>query len=464
MIALVVGRFHALTSAQEAALAGAVAAGGVERVVAVLTQAGQQGTRRNPFDAATREALLRPALARLGKPFAVVPLDDVAEDAAWVPALLAAVARGAGVALAPAGARVLTANREVRALFEAAGFPVEPLAVAGPTPLELLERAARAQPWEADATPETRALLGRPEVRTLLQGLFAPPLVNQAGELAHARDFDSYGAQMDASLRQKLEDLWPWVRPGRVVDKGCGTGALLVELSRRLPGSALVGVDLSQEFLRRCDENTYLSQDVRLVRGDVIEPAVTAGTATTVIFSSVMHEVYTYTGYRLESIDRALASAASELGPGGRVLIRDGVSPPPATVRLELLDQATVDTFRRFEAEFAHGRGVQARWRGPAEVELSAHDANEFLCKKDYLRNWHIEVHEEYGALTLEGWGQALARAGLQPLHLHSYVNPWIAGHRYQGRVRLTDLAGAALPWPATNCVVVGEKPDRAAQ
>ena len=45
-----------------------------------------------------------------------------------------------------------------------------------------------------------------------------------------------------------------------------------------------------------------------------------------------------------------------------------------------------------------------------ATVRLSAHLANEFLCKKDYLKNWDIEVHEEYGVFTVDEWRAALAR------------------------------------------------------
>jgi hypothetical protein len=93
-------------------------------------------------------------------------------------------------------------------------------------------------------------------------------------------------------------------------------------------------------------------------------------------------------------------------------------------------------------------------------VRLTSHDANEFLCKKDYLTNWHIEVHEEFGVLTLAQWREALTRAGFAPTHLHEYVNGWIAEHRYQGHARLTDDSAAPLAWPATNAVVVGTKPD----
>jgi hypothetical protein len=92
-------------------------------------------------------------------------------------------------------------------------------------------------------------------------------------------------------------------------------------------------------------------------------------------------------------------------------------------------------------------------------VRLSSHDANEFLCKKDYLKNWHIEVHEEFGPLTLEGWREALKRTGFEPLHLSEYANEWIVKNRYEGTVEVLDDAGQPLPWPATNMVVVGQKP-----
>jgi SAM-dependent methyltransferase len=263
---------------------------------------------------------------------------------------------------------------------------------------------------------------------------------------------------MDASLRQKLDDLLPWVLPGRIVDKGCGTGKLLVELSRSFPTSAFVGVDLSREFLRRCDENTYHAEDVTFVRGDAAEVQLPSGSATTILFSSIMHEIYSYSGYDQAQVERALASAATELAPGGRLLIRDGVSPGPGRWRLRLLHAQTRETFRRFAVEFKRGKGAQHRWVSEDTVELSAHLANEFLCKKDYLKSWDIEVHEEFGVRTVNEWRDALGRHGFDLLELCSVVNPWIVQHRYEGQVELTDVEGHPIPWPATNVIVAAER------
>jgi hypothetical protein len=53
----------------------------------------------------------------------------------------------------------------------------------------------------------------------------------------------------------------------------------------------------------------------------------------------------------------------------------------------------------------------------------------------------------------------AFGRTGFEPLHLSEYANEWIVKNRYEGTVEVLDDAGQPLPWPATNMVVVGQKP-----
>jgi SAM-dependent methyltransferase/nicotinamide mononucleotide adenylyltransferase len=458
MLALLVGRFHALTREQAEWILSLGQDPAVERIVCAVTSADHVHTRRNPLDADTREAFLAPALQAAGRPWRLVRVDDIPDDAAWPAHLARAVADATGWQVSPSSTEVYTANRAVEALFARDGFRVVRREVSGPTPSELIERIVDGRPWREEAAPSMRVVYEARGVEAELRAIFAERLRTEDGELAEHRDFASYGAQMDASLAQKLDDLLPWVVPGRIVDKGCGTGKLLVELSRRFPRSSLVGVDLSREFLRRCDENTYAGGDVRFLLGEAAAPAVEDASATTVIFSSVMHEIYTYSGYDLSQIDRALKSAARELGAGGRVLVRDGISPEPALWRMRLEDAATREAFTRFAVEFKHGAGAAHEALSDGWVRIEAHLANEFLCKKDYQKNWAIEVHEEYGALTLGGWREAMARAGLQVVEARQYASRWIVEHRYAGHVQLCDDAGRAIDWPATNAVIVGEK------
>ena len=458
MIGLLVGRFHALTRSQAAWIQSLAADPALERIVCTVGASDHKGTRRNPLPAEDREAMLRPVLGTSGKPFDLVRVPGLTEDAAWVDHMAAAVLASTGHRLTPEGTVVHTANRDVVELFQKAGYRVALSTAQGLTPFELVQRIVDGKPWKDEATPSTVAVFERVGAVQKIREIFAQKLLNDDGELGAGRDFSTYTSQMDASLAQKLEDLVPFVVPGRIVDKGCGTGKLLVELTRRFAGSSFVGVDLSRELLRRSDENTYASDDVTLIFGNVTDAQIEPGTASTVIFSSIMHEVYSYSGYDLTQIDRALTSAARELRTGGRVLVRDGVSAGPSLCRMRFLSPEVDALFERFSRDFKHGAGVPFERLSATEVRLTAHLANEFLCKKDYLENWHIEVHEEYGAHTVEGWKDAFARTGFRPVSVVAYVNPWIAKHRYEGAVTLTDDAGRSLAWPATNVIAVGEK------
>ena len=459
MRALVIGRFHAVTAEQANWIVALGADPEVTELICVVTSADHVGTRRNPLDHETRIGLIRPELERIACPHHIVEVRDIPDDAAWVAHIerqLAAV----GIKLSPSDTLVHSANHSVQGLFAAAGYAVASAVITGPTPHELLQRIVEGKPWRDLASGPTRALFDQPAMLDKLRAIFADTLRTEDGELGHQRDFDSYGAQMDASLRCKLDDLLPWIRPGLVVDKGCGTGKLLVELSRKFPQSTLVGVDLSREFLRRCDQNRYFSSEVDFVQGDAAERQIESGRATTVIFSSIMHEIYSYSDYSRERVEHALRSAFEELGPGGHLLIRDGISPSSGMWRMRFLRPDVARQFEKFATEFKHGCGVKWERVNEDTVRLSAHDANEFLCKKDYLQNWHIEVHEEFGVFTLAQWRELLECVGFVVCEAKEYVNDWIRQNRYVGSVALFDDAGEALQWPATNAVIVGEKPE----
>lgn len=90
-------------------------------------------------------------------------------------------------------------------------------------------------------------------------------------------------------------------------------------------------------------------------------------------------------------------------------------------------------------------------------MRISAHPANQFLCKTDYAANRAIEVHQEYGAFTVDEWRTAMGEAGLRVLELRAYVNEWIRPNRYRDHVQVTELHASAW-WPATNVVVVAAR------
>src|SRR5262245_6300383 len=156
-----------------------------------------------------------------------------------------------------------------------------------------------------------------------------PPggLMHADGELSTGRNFQVYKAGMDASLAVKIQDICPHIRPGTIVDKGCGTGKLLVHSSALWPASRIIGVDISQELLRTAQSQPYPHANVTIMAGDIIQQHFPAGSLSTVIFSSVIHEILSYNGYDRALVRLALRNTRTELESGGRLIIRDGVKP-----------------------------------------------------------------------------------------------------------------------------------------
>ncbi len=60
---------------------------------------------------------------------------------------------------------------------------------------------------------------------------------------------------------------------GKVIDIGCGSGAVLIEIARYLPEAELVGLDLSEpllEIARKSAKDAGLSKRVRFEKADVL--------------------------------------------------------------------------------------------------------------------------------------------------------------------------------------------------
>src|SRR5262245_4561091 len=210
-------------------------------------------------------------------------------------------------------------------------------------------------------------------------------------ELAHGRFFDAYGASMDAALEAKVRDIEPWLVPGLVVDRGCGTGAFMAYLAAR--DRKVVGVEISDALSRK---------HAGVIKADVKDPVFADGFVENIVLSSVMHEVYSYNGYSTAPVFACLATCARELKPGGRIIVRDLWSPEPGPPQVRYAFEPPVWTlfedFRTRSPKLIECAEVDAASRS---ARLSTRTAVEFLSKKDYGQHWDLELREVYTALPL---------------------------------------------------------------
>jgi SAM-dependent methyltransferase len=245
-------------------------------------------------------------------------------------------------------------------------------------------------------------------------------------ELAQGRFFDAYGASMDAALEAKVRDIEPWLVPGLVVDRGCGTGALLRYLAAR--DRKVVGIELSDELSRR---------HPGVIQANVMDPVFAEGFVENIVLSSVLHEVYSYNGYSPAPVERCLATCARELRPGGRIIIRDIWSPEPGPPVHDLeLDPGAWERFLDFRARFPGRVECEDGRNGERRIRLSTTSAVEFLSKKDYQRHWDLELKEVYCALPLSSYRRFASALGLEVIRGEPVRNSWIVDSRWSQGVR----------------------------
>jgi hypothetical protein len=204
---------------------------------------------------------------------------------------------------------------------------------------------------------------------------------------------------------------------------------------------------------------------------EVLPELVGSASIDTVVFCSILHEVYSYTErggtqFHLESVRDVIRAAWTTLKQGGRIVIRDGVMPPPGKRRIRFIAPDARSTFDLYVMQF-EGRRIAYRELAPDRVELSTADAMEFL----YTYTWGpasfpYEVRELYGILPYDDYVTAIvawvggtdaAKVVEIPAHLRSYLQP---GYRdnLAGKIELTDEHDRAAELPDSNCLIVVEK------
>jgi SAM-dependent methyltransferase len=274
------------------------------------------------------------------------------------------------------------------------------------------------------------------------------------------------------SARADKERMLDYVLPGRIVEVGPGGGVVLDLLEARFPGSRIVGIDKSRVVVEALEQTKRSgSRSWSVIEGDAFELGGALGgeAVDTVVFCSVLHEIYSYVGerFRIESVRDILRAAYEALRPGGRIVIRDGVMPPEGTRIIRFLSPDARPFFETFAAQF-EARKVIFEAIGSDRVKLASRDAMEFLYKYTWgPASFPYEIREQYGVLPyaeytrriLEWLASRAHPPRLVPLppSIASYLQPGYE-RGLKGKVELFDGEGNPARLPDSNALMVIEK------
>ncbi|OLB79367.1 MAG: methyltransferase [Actinobacteria bacterium 13_2_20CM_2_71_6] len=490
------GRHHLLTRFQADYLRKMVGDG--VTVVWAVTSANHQNTRRNPVPYDRREAAIERFSMAEGLRSLVVPVFDTAYTERFAEVTLKNIEATVGVSLTVEDTVVACSTPEVADMYARLGFRIAGVeADCYPVPArpwEVLLRLAGGDPsWHALAHPATVDVYERYGLAAHVRTVVNDPVVGDEGGLTTTRDYRTYAEAFEASAARKWAMVREYVRPGRIVDVGCGAGAVL-ELADREPAlreSDLVGVEVARPLYEECvhrkAQGAFTNPNVFFYCRNVLGGAVFAPRSvdTTLTFA-LTHEIWSY-GQRLDSLRRFAEAIYAHTVPGGvwinsdvcgpdgrdrvvhlRLSTSDGANPAAPRTDLAGLSRdevaayvAGLSTRARLDQFVADYRfPVRLSLRDDGAVRLSLADAMDFLTRKDYVDNWLSECHEQFCGLEYADWKALLADVGFEvdPVS-RAWRNDWIVEHRLAPVAELSTVDGRAVPWPETHVLLFARRP-----
>jgi SAM-dependent methyltransferase len=490
------GRHHLLTRFQAEYLRKVTGDG--TTVIWAVTSANHQNTKRNPVPYDRRQAAIERFSVAEGLRSLVVPVFDTAATDRFAEVTLKNVEATVGVAPVPQDTLVACSTPEVAAMYARLGFRIAGVEAeydpVPPRPWDVLLRLAAGDPsWRELAHPATLDVYDRYRLAEQVRRVVNDPVVGDEGGLTATRDYHTYAEAFAEAAQRKWALVREYVRPGRIVDVGCGAGDVLLMADREpaLRESDLIGVEVARPLFEECvhrkAQGEFANPNVyfycRNVLGGAVFPPRSVDTTLTF---ALTHEIWSY-GQRWASLRRFAEAIYAHTVPGGvwvnsdvcgpdgrdrtvhlRLSTSDGTNPARPRDDLVGLDRDEVSRYvaglstrarlDQFAADYRFPLPLRAHPDGT--VELSLADAMDFLTRKDYVDNWLSECHEQFCGLEYADWTTLLSEVGFEidPVS-RAWRNDWIVEHRLAPVAELSTVDAAPVPWPATHVLLVARRP-----
>lgn len=291
------------------------------------------------------------------------------------------------------------------------------------------------------------------------------------------KNYSRYLASMDTVSVEKVASASVFFDPtpgNTIVDMGMASGASSNILAHLFPNLTIIGVDINPKMVEIASQ-TYRLPNLEF-RIDDGEKLTSFGDKTINGFfnCSSIHHITSFNGYESYRAYSTLMRQVDLLKTGGIIVVRDFVKPPEMEVILDLSNLAEKEKPSNAEllVEFSKtARSLASpNERGfPLKEARSPHistrrfllqyaDAVEFIRRKDYYKDWNVELQEEYGYFTQKEFEDVFTSLGLRVIVSYPIYNPWIIRNRYKGTFTLYDKNLNDIGLPPTNYLIAGEK------
>ena len=274
---------------------------------------------------------------------------------------------------------------------------------------------------------------------------------------------ERYLARMNATEESTKNSIIDYVTGTSVVDVGSGGGVLLDLLEKTYPDKRVIGTDISENVIealskKKAEENHSWT----VIRHNFYE-GVFNEPVDNVIFSSILHEIYSYTEtengrFDIESVKKALKNAYASLRPGGRIIIRDGIKTKvdESTITLRFKDPDGPEFFKNYVNDFKGLKDIEDKkivMNPDGTVSACTNFIREFLFTYTWgKQSYAHEVQEQFGYFTLDEFREFFEEIGAKLIRCEEFLEPGYPLHLSPKVELIPDK------YPASNCIIVAEK------
>ncbi len=256
----------------------------------------------------------------------------------------------------------------------------------------------------------------------------------------------------------------------KIVDVGSGGGILLDRLEKKYPDKTVIGTDISTNVIEALNQKKSREGHKWSVCVQNFVDGPFREKVDSIVFSSILHEIYSYTEgenglFDKESVRKALKNAFESLNEGGRIIIRDGIKTEGRALRtIKFKTPAGMDFFKNFLNDF---KGL---------TELSEEEKVTFIDEKNltvtgdinfirefmYTYTWGSEsyaheVKEQFGYFTLSEYKEFFEGIGAKINEAREFLEPGYPAN-LEKYLELYDEEGEVCEYPASNCIIVAQK------
>ena len=274
---------------------------------------------------------------------------------------------------------------------------------------------------------------------------------------------ERYLARMNATEESTKNSIIDYVTGTSVVDVGSGGGVLLELLEKTYPDKRVIGTDISENVIEALSKKKAEEHHGwNVIRHNFYEEVFNEP-VDNVIFSSILHEIYSYTEtengrFDIESVKKALKNAYASLRPGGRIIIRDGIKTEvdESTITLRFKDPDGPEFFKNYVNDFKGLKDIEDKkivMNPDGTVSACTNFIREFLFTYTWgKQSYAHEVQEQFGYFTLDEFRKFFEGIGAKLIRCEEFLEPGYPLHLSPKVELIPDK------YPASNCIIVAEK------